>query len=194
MRSGRAGLGIPAESYLGVPIMSRERALGVISVQSSVHAGRFGEADVRLLSTIAANVGAAMANAQLYEEARRRGDEMAALAEVARELSTAVDLDAVLERIAERAKGLLEAEAAPSTFRNRATRRSERPSRSVEVPTRSRRIASSSEKGSSALSPPGAKPRWSTTSTRIRARARFPARIRSRRSGSWWRRCSRATA
>ena len=105
---GTRGLGIPAESYLGVPIMTRERVLGVISVQSSVHAGRFGEADVRLLSTIAANVGAAMANAQLYEEARRRGDEMAALAEVARELSTAVGLDTVLERIAERARDLLE--------------------------------------------------------------------------------------
>jgi PAS domain S-box-containing protein len=101
-------VGIPAESYLGVPIMTREGALGVISVQSSVHAGQFGEADVRLLSTIAASVGAAITNAQLYEEARRRGDEMAALADVARELSTAVDVDTVLERIAERARDLLE--------------------------------------------------------------------------------------
>ena len=107
---GTRGLGVPAESYLGVPIMAGETAIGVISVQSSVHQGRFGETDVRLLSTIAANVGVAIQNAQLYEETRRRGDEMAALAEVGRELSAAVDMAAVLERIAERAKDLLEAD------------------------------------------------------------------------------------
>ena len=101
---------MPAESYLGVPIMAGETAIGVISVQSSVHQGRFGEADVRLLSTIAANVGVVIQNAQLYEETRRRGDEMAALAEVGRELSAAVDMAAVVERIAERAKDLLEAD------------------------------------------------------------------------------------
>ena len=107
---GTRGLGVPAESYLGVPIMAGETAIGVISVQSSVHQGRFGEADVRLLSTIAANVGVVIQNAQLYEETRRRGDEMAALAEVGRELSAAVDMAAVVERIAERAKDLLEAD------------------------------------------------------------------------------------
>jgi PAS domain S-box-containing protein len=107
---GTRGVGVPAESYLGVPIMAGDTAIGVISVQSSVHQGRFGEADVRLLSTIAANVGVAIQNAQLYEETRRRGDEMAALAQVGRELSTRVDLAGVLERIAERAKDLLEAD------------------------------------------------------------------------------------
>ena len=40
-----------------------------ISVQSTQDAGRFGEADERLLSTIAANVGTAIQNARLY-----RGD------------------------------------------------------------------------------------------------------------------------
>ena len=87
-----------------MPIVPEEDAIGVISVQSTREGGRFGEADVRLLSTIAASVGVAIRNAQLYEETRRRGDEMAALAEVGRELSTAVDLAACVERIAERAQ------------------------------------------------------------------------------------------
>ena len=103
-------LGTASRSYLGVPMVVGDRAIGAISVQSTTQEGRFGEADAHLLSTIAANVGIAIRNAQLYEETRRRGDEMAALAEVGRELSTAVDLAAVLDYVAERARDLLDAE------------------------------------------------------------------------------------
>ena len=53
----------------------------MISVQSITDAGRFGESDTRLLSTIAANVGAAIQNARLYRETQRRASEMAALAD-----------------------------------------------------------------------------------------------------------------
>src|SRR5439155_1751328 len=50
-------LGVEAKAYLGVPIMAGDAAIGVISVQSTTQEGRFGEADARLLSTIAAIVG-----------------------------------------------------------------------------------------------------------------------------------------
>ena len=73
-------VGTPAKSYLGVPIVAGTTAIGVISVQSIEQAGRFGEADARLLSTIAANVGVAIQNARLYAETGRRASEMAALA------------------------------------------------------------------------------------------------------------------
>ena len=46
----------------------------MISVQSSTEDGRFGDADVRLLTTLAANIGAAIRNARLYSESQRRGD------------------------------------------------------------------------------------------------------------------------
>jgi GAF domain-containing protein len=103
-------VGTPVRSYLGVPILVEGRAIGVISVQSIEHAGRFGEDDTRLLSTIAANVGAAIQNARLYRETRRRASEMAALAELGREIGGMRDLAAVLRRIAERACELLEAD------------------------------------------------------------------------------------
>jgi PAS domain S-box-containing protein len=105
-----AYLGTPSRSYLGVPIVVGDRAIGVISVQSTEREGRFGDADAHLLSTIAANVGIAIRNAQLYEETRRRGDEMAALAEVGRELSAAPNLATVLDYVAERAMDLLDVE------------------------------------------------------------------------------------
>jgi GAF domain-containing protein/CheY-like chemotaxis protein/HPt (histidine-containing phosphotransfer) domain-containing protein len=106
---GVQAVGTPALSYLGVPIFAEGRAIGVISVQSTQQAGRFGENDTRLVSTIAANVGAAIQNARLYRETRRRAREMAALAELGREVGGLLDLDAVLRRIAERARELLEA-------------------------------------------------------------------------------------
>jgi GAF domain-containing protein/CheY-like chemotaxis protein/HPt (histidine-containing phosphotransfer) domain-containing protein len=103
-------IGTPALSYLGVPIMVEGRAIGVISIQSTKQEGRFGENDTRLLSTIAANVGVAIQNARLYRETRRRASEMAALAELGREVGGMLDLDAVLGRIGERARELLEAD------------------------------------------------------------------------------------
>jgi GAF domain-containing protein/CheY-like chemotaxis protein len=103
-------VGTPARSYLGVPILVAGRAIGVISVQSTQQAGRFGESDTRLVSTIAANVGVAIQNARLYRETQRRASEMAALAELGREVGGMLDLDAVLSRITERARELLEAD------------------------------------------------------------------------------------
>ena len=61
-------IGVAAKSYLGVPINVRDETIGVISVQSTATEGRFDEADLRLLSTIAANVGIAIQNARLFEE------------------------------------------------------------------------------------------------------------------------------
>src|SRR4029077_15617665 len=96
------------KSYLGVPIIVGDEAIGAVSVQSIDEAGRFGENDARVLSTIASNVGTAIRNAQLYREAQRRAREMAELAEVGREISATLDLEGLLGRIADRAKTLLE--------------------------------------------------------------------------------------
>jgi GAF domain-containing protein/CheY-like chemotaxis protein len=104
------GRGTLALSWLGVPIFAADRAVGVISIQSTKQEGRFGEADERLLSTIAANVGVALQNARLYEETRRRANEMAALAEVGREMSATLEVTTVLQLIADRAKAMLGAD------------------------------------------------------------------------------------
>jgi GAF domain-containing protein len=96
---GNRGVGTQAKSYLGVPILTATGAIGVISVQSTIQEGRFGEADARLLATIAANVGVAIQNARLYQEAHRRGDEMAVIAEVGREISATLDTRTVIRQI-----------------------------------------------------------------------------------------------
>ena len=69
-RSGIAQSGKQAISYLGVPIPVEDKVIGVLSVQSTQLASRFNEEDKRLLNTIAINVGVALHNAELYEEAK----------------------------------------------------------------------------------------------------------------------------
>ncbi len=55
-----------ARSLIAVPIISNQIAIGVISVQSTQEGKSFNQNDQRLLSTIAANVGIAMHNAEAY--------------------------------------------------------------------------------------------------------------------------------
>jgi signal transduction histidine kinase/DNA-binding response OmpR family regulator len=108
---GTRGIGTAPKSYLGVPILVGDEAIGVISVQSTQQEGRFGVDEQRLLTTIAASVGTAIQNARLYRETHHRAEEMAALVDVAREISATLDTTAVLEQIAEHAINLLDAES-----------------------------------------------------------------------------------
>ena len=61
-------VGKQALSYLGVPILVGPVAIGVISVQSTQAESRYTEDDVRLMSTIAANVSTAIRNANLFDQ------------------------------------------------------------------------------------------------------------------------------
>ena len=63
-------IGLSAKSYLGVPIIAGDEAIGVLSVQSRTQEGRFDEHHLRLLTTIAANVGIAIENARLFQAAQ----------------------------------------------------------------------------------------------------------------------------
>jgi len=86
-------LGTPSRSYLGVPILVGSRAIGAISVQSIEEEGRFGEADVRLLATIAANVGVAIQNARLFAQVEHQKRYFEMLVEVSPAAIVVMDAD-----------------------------------------------------------------------------------------------------
>ncbi len=92
------------------PLIVGGRAIGQISLQVLDHEHGFTEADERLFTTLAGSLSAALDNVCLFDEAQRRGTEMAALAELGREVGGLLDLDAVIRRIGERAKDLLRAD------------------------------------------------------------------------------------
>ncbi|RIK31864.1 MAG: hypothetical protein DCC56_06710 [Anaerolineae bacterium] len=57
------------ESYMGVPILVGDKVFGVVDVQS-YRPRAFNEDNVRLLSTLASNMGVAIENARLFDEAQ----------------------------------------------------------------------------------------------------------------------------
>ena len=83
-------------SWLGVPLIVRDRVIGMLAVDS-VELGHFSEKHVRLVTPFANQVAVAIENARLYEETRRRATEMGILYEVATAAMTAVHLDEVLD-------------------------------------------------------------------------------------------------
>jgi PAS domain S-box-containing protein len=95
---GEETVGTPSLSYLGVPIVLGSKAIGVISVQSIEEEGRFGEADSRLLSTIAANVGVAIQNARLFTEVERQRQYLESLVSISPAAVVVMDTD---ERVTE---------------------------------------------------------------------------------------------
>jgi GAF domain-containing protein/DNA-binding response OmpR family regulator/anti-sigma regulatory factor (Ser/Thr protein kinase) len=106
-RIGATLVGTRALSYLGVPVKSGHETIGVLSVQSTTQEDYFDEDDLRLLTTIAANAGAAIQTAQLHSETERRAREMATLAEIGSDIAASRELEPVLERIAAHAKEIL---------------------------------------------------------------------------------------
>jgi PAS domain S-box-containing protein len=86
-------MGTPSRSYLGVPILAGEKAIGVISVQSIERAGLFDETEARLLATIAASVGVAIQNARLFSEIGRQKQYFESLVEISPVAVIVMDAD-----------------------------------------------------------------------------------------------------
>jgi GAF domain-containing protein/CheY-like chemotaxis protein/tetratricopeptide (TPR) repeat protein len=106
---GTTLVGREALSYLGVPIKSGGEVIGVLSVQSVTEEDVFDEGDLRLLTTIAANAGAAIHTARLHAETQRNANQMATIASVGRELSATLDLDRVITIVTENVHRLFHA-------------------------------------------------------------------------------------
>ena len=105
-----------SESSVFVPMFSGDRFLGTIILENYERENAFGDAEVRLLSTVAASMGVALENARLFDETQRllheterRERESTALGDVGRDLSSTLDLATVMDRIAAHAKELLAA-------------------------------------------------------------------------------------
>ena len=93
--------GRSAESWLGVPMRSGDRVLGMISVQA-YRPYAYDENDQQLLSTIADQVALAVQNANLFDETLRRSEELSLLLEAGGALSSTLDLNWVLQALGDR--------------------------------------------------------------------------------------------
>lgn len=71
----------PMHSFLGVPIIVRDRVFGRLYLTEKQGASEFTKDDERIAMTLAAQAGVAIQNANLLEEVKERGDELAVLEE-----------------------------------------------------------------------------------------------------------------
>jgi PAS domain S-box-containing protein len=113
--------GAAAKSWLGVPIPSGDDVIGVLSVQDTEREGLFGEADIRLLSTIAANVGVAISNARLFQETELRADELATINNVSRDIAAQMDVSAMSAALVDRLQAAFNSDNAYLAIYDRAS-------------------------------------------------------------------------
>jgi diguanylate cyclase (GGDEF)-like protein len=100
-------IGEPPKSWMGVPLIAGEAVVGVMAIQNYDVEGAYTRGDLDLFSAIASQIAMAVWNAQLFEEAERRARETSVLAAIGRDISSSLDLETVLERIAHGVRELL---------------------------------------------------------------------------------------
>jgi sigma-B regulation protein RsbU (phosphoserine phosphatase) len=87
-------------SELAVPLIVKNRVIGVIDIES-VQPDHFTEEHKRLLTLIASRMAIGIENARLYTRITRQARTLLLLNEIARELTSILNLDELLKRIGE---------------------------------------------------------------------------------------------
>ncbi len=97
-------------SELAVPMIARQRLVGVIDVQAT-RLGAYKDYDRAMLSLIAGRVAAAIDNAQLYRRAERQYRTIRTLSRVSNEFASILDIDELLSKVASSVRGLINYDA-----------------------------------------------------------------------------------
>ena len=97
-------------SELSVPMIARQRLVGVIDVQST-RPDAFKDYDRAMLSLIAGRVAAAIDNAQLYRRAERQYRTIRTLSRISNEFASILDIDELLSKVASSVRGLINYDA-----------------------------------------------------------------------------------
>jgi len=85
-------------SELAVPLIVKNRVIGVIDIQSE-QPDYFQPEHLHLLKLTASRIGQAIENARLYTRVSRQAQTLQVLNEISREFTSILDLDPLLERI-----------------------------------------------------------------------------------------------
>ena len=91
------------------PILGSDRVLGTIALENYERENAFGEADVRLLTTVAASMGVALENARLFDETQRllketeqRAAELAVINSVQEGMAAELDFQAIIDLVGDK--------------------------------------------------------------------------------------------
>lgn len=93
--------GRPMRSWLGVPIATKGRVLGVMAVQSYDSENAYNDRHRELMLSVASQVATAIENARLYQEAHQQVREIRALFQVGQEVVKGQGLSSLMDRLLE---------------------------------------------------------------------------------------------
>jgi two-component system, NarL family, sensor histidine kinase DevS len=99
----------PMRSFLGVPILLRGAAFGNLYLTEKADGLDFTGEDEELVTLLAAQAAIAIENVRLYEAATQWSARLESLNEVGNALATETDVERLLDLIARRLRGLLDA-------------------------------------------------------------------------------------
>ena len=89
------------ESYIGVPIIAGDKVIGTVAVHSyKQHA--YDENHVRLLATLASNMGVAIQNARLFEAEQERVAELQIINSIQQGLAAELDFQAIVDLVGDK--------------------------------------------------------------------------------------------
>ena len=94
-------------SELAVPLMFRGKCVGVLDIQSR-HLDYFTKEQRNILSVLANRLAVAIENARLFQQVRSQAETLLVLNEVSREISSILDVEALLRRAAELVKRVID--------------------------------------------------------------------------------------
>src|SRR5208283_2347049 len=89
-----------ARSELAVPLIAKNKVIGVIDVEAA-QPGAFTEEHKRLLALFASRIAVGIENARLYTRVARQARQLTLLTEISRELTSILNVDELLKRIAD---------------------------------------------------------------------------------------------
>jgi PAS domain S-box-containing protein len=96
-------------SAICTPLIVRSRAIGAITMTRPGRS-KFGRPDVELLEAIAGQAATIIESARLYRESRQRAEALAGLVRATAAVSSSLDREQVLQRMAEQMAALLQAD------------------------------------------------------------------------------------
>lgn len=107
------------KAVIMVPILAGGELIGGITMQNFINQNAYSDSVVRLLDTIASNMGTAIQNARLFDETQRllketeqRATELAAISTVTQALVAETELDNTIQLIGSQTRGIFNADIA----------------------------------------------------------------------------------
>lgn len=88
--------GKPAKSWMGVPLLARGVAIGAVIIQDLENENSFSEDDLRFVTAVSNQIAGTIYTVRLLNESQQTALQFETAAEIARDISSSLDLDELL--------------------------------------------------------------------------------------------------